>query len=351
MPIRTGIVRNDLYLQHLAGIPHVESPKRLKVLYDMLNNDTGNEFISVPPRPASHDELLLAHTESHILRIAATAGVKHSQLDSDTSTTPLSYEAAILAVGGTCALVDAIIEGQINNGFALIRPPGHHAERDTPMGFCLFNNVAVAAKYAINKYGLSKIAIIDWDLHHGNGTQSIFYDDPSVLFISTHQFPCYPGSGSLIEAGSGKGLGYTVNVPLTPGCSDGDFFQVFNRVVVPVVDSFQPDFLFVSAGFDIYAQDPLGGMKVTPKGFASLTRIMMELAHRCCNGRLALALEGGYHLVGLCESVNAVLKELHGQSMLSQADLSTLEKWTVPYVVKKVIEVQQAYWPAIKKLD
>jgi len=348
MSSRTGVVCHNLYKEHLAGSPHVESHERLQVIYDMLDAaDMAGKFLSVSPRPATHDELAWVHSHSHIERVAATEGKAHVSLDPDTQTTPLSYQAAKLAVGGLFSLVDNIFDGSIENGFALVRPPGHHAERDRAMGFCLFNNVALGARYAMNTYGVKKILIIDWDLHHGNATQNSFYTDPDVLYFSTHQYPYYPGTGGLREAGDGDGTGLTVNVPLSPGYGDGDFFKIFEQILSPIASTFEPELIFVSAGFDTYVGDPLGGMKVTPQGYAAMTRLIMDLAKQYASGRVAITLEGGYHLTGLRESVKAVLKELVGDSVLTPSNLEALEKGTAPPIVDDVIQVQEPYWPTL----
>ena len=348
VPPKTGVVRHDLYKQHLSNCPHVESPQRLQVIYDMLDGaDMAGRFVSISPRPATHDELAWVHSDSHVKRVAGTDGKTGMWLDADTQTTPLSYEAAKLAVGGLFSLVDKIFDGTIKNGFALVRPPGHHAERDHAMGFCLFNNVALGARYAMNIYGVKKILIVDWDLHHGNATQNTFYSEAAVLYFSTHQFPYYPGSGNLTEVGQGDGKGFTVNVPLSPGHGDVDFFQIFKQILVPIARAFKPELIFVSAGFDTYAGDPLGGMKVTPQGYAAMTRLIMNIAKTCASERVAITLEGGYHLTGLTESVRAVLRELAGDSILTARNLEVLEKGAAPPVIDDVIQVQRPYWPSL----
>ena len=348
MSSRTGLVCHELYKQHLANFPHVETPERLQVIYDMLDAaDMAGKFVTISPRPATHNELAWIHSDAHIRRVAATDGKAHASLDPDTQTTPLSYQAAQLAVGGLFVLVDKIFDGSVENGFALVRPPGHHAEADRAMGFCLFNNVALGARYAMNKYGVKRILIVDWDLHHGNATQHSFYTDPSVLYFSTHQFPHYPGTGSLKEVGHEEGRGFTVNVPLSPGYGDSEFFKIFTQVLAPITSDFKPELIFVSAGFDTFIGDPLGGMRVTPQGYAAMTRLMMGLAETYASGRLAMTLEGGYHLTGLKESVRAVLKELIGESILTADDLDGYEKGPEPPVVKEVTEAQRAYWPSL----
>ena len=348
MSSSTGVVCHDVYTQHLAGLPHVESPQRLQVIYEMLNGtDMAGKFVDISPRPATHDELAWVHSHSYIERVAGTDGKFHVSLDPDTQTTPLSYQAAKLAAGGLFSLVDKIFDGTVRNGFALVRPPGHHAERDRAMGFCLFNNVALGARYAMNTYGVKKILIVDWDLHHGNATQNTFYRDPDVLYFSTHQYPYYPGSGGLTEVGRERGQGFTVNVPLRTGHGDADFFQIFRQILYPIASAFKPELIFVSAGFDTYVGDPLGGMKVTPQGYAAMTRLIMDLAGAYAFGRVAFTLEGGYHLTGLRESSKAVLMELVGDSILTADNLEALEEGVAPGIIDDVIQVQRPYWSSL----
>jgi len=348
MSLKTGIVRHDIYKAHLAGYPHVESPQRLQVIYDMLDGpEMSGRFIEISPRDATDQELAWVHSKSHIKKVADTDGKAHTSLDPDTQTTSMSYQAAKKAVGGLFCLIDKIFDGTVHNGFALVRPPGHHAERDRAMGFCLFNNVACAALYAMNVYAVKKVLIVDWDLHHGNATQNTFYRDPAVLYFSTHQFPYYPGSGNLTEVGHEDGKGFTVNVALQPGCGDTEFFQIFEKILVPITSSFEPELILISAGFDTYVDDPLGGMNMSTKGYAALTRIMMGLANKYSADRLLVTLEGGYHLAGLKKSVKAVLEELLQESILTKDDLETFKEGHMPPVVEEVLNVQRAYWPTL----
>ncbi len=341
--MKTGIVREPIYLEHLRGFPHVESPRRLEVLYDLLDRNFSGRLYPVSSREAAPEVLAAIHTPDHIRRVAATAGRNHVSLDPDTQTTAQSYEAAIHAAGGLTALIDALLDGEIENGFALVRPPGHHAEAQRAMGFCLFNNVAIGTAYARQRRGLERILIVDWDLHHGNGTQHSFWNSPEVLYFSTHQYPYYPGTGGLQEVGGKEAPGFTVNVPLSSGCLDEDFAQIFERILVPIGRQFKPELILISAGFDTYYEDPLGAMMVTPKGFARLTRIVQGLAKEVCGGRLLLALEGGYHLNGLRQSVLAVLKELQGDSVLSPEETAADNRADLA-VVRQVWNVQQHYW-------
>ncbi|MCX8110034.1 MAG: histone deacetylase [Syntrophorhabdaceae bacterium] len=309
--MKTGIVREDIYLEHVIDYYHPESPERLKYIYSMLDEKDNKDLIRVPARSATHEEISLIHDQRYIESIHATKG-KSVRLDPDTSTSPKSYEAALMAAGGFLNLIDSLMAGEIDNGFAFIRPPGHHAERNRAMGFCLFNNIAIGARYLEKRYNLKRIIIVDFDLHHGNGTQHSFYRDSTVLFFSTHQYPYYPGTGWLEETGEGEGRGYTVNVPFSYGMGDDDYMFAFKEVLVPVADMYKPEIILVSAGFDAHYNDPLGGMRVTEKGYAMMTRILLETAQKHCSGRLLYALEGGYGLEGLTNSVRAVIKEMKG---------------------------------------
>ncbi|MBA4393602.1 MAG: histone deacetylase [Desulfobacca sp.] len=322
---------------------HVESPQRLEVIYKMLKDDFSGRLKSVVPRPATHQELAFIHKPDYIERVASTAGKSYVSLDPDTQTSPRSYEAAVLAAGGLFSLVDALLAGKIDNGFALTRPPGHHAEAHRAMGFCLFNNVALAAEYGRHRHGLEKVLIIDWDLHHGNGSQHSFWENNKVLYCSTHQYPYYPGTGAAGEVGGSKAQGYTVNVPLSSGYEDDDFVQIFERILLPIGRQFKPDLILISAGFDTYFLDPLGAMRVTPNGFARMTRILLGLAEEVCQGRLLLALEGGYHLEGLSLSTRAVLQELLGESTLSPQEQQPNSRPDLS-VVQKVWSIQKNYW-------
>lgn len=330
-------------MEHIKDFHHVESSQRLEVIYEMVQANFSGRLKSIVPRPATHQELATIHKPDYIKRVASTAGKSYVSLDPDTQTSPRSYEAAVLAAGGLFALVDALMAKKIDNGFALTRPPGHHAEADRARGFCLFNNVALAAEYGRLRHGLEKVLIVDWDLHHGNGSQHSFWESDKVLYFSTHQYPYYPGTGALGEVGGAKAEGYTVNVPLSSGYDDEDFAQIFERILLPIGRQFKPDLILTSAGFDTYYLDPLGAMQVTPKGFARMTRNLLQLAGEVCQGRLLLVLEGGYHLEGLSLSTLAVLQELLGESTLSAEQQQTDSRPDLS-VVKKVWDIQKNYW-------
>jgi acetoin utilization deacetylase AcuC-like enzyme len=345
---KTGIVRDDRYMEHTANGYHPESPQRLETLYRMLGEPAmRGKYEEIKPRMAIQEELELIHRESYIRLVASTAGREMTMLDPDTYACSRSFEAAKLAAGGILAAVDRVWRGEVDNAFAFIRPPGHHAESDRAMGFCLFNNVAIAASYALKAHKIQKALIIDWDLHHGNGTQHSFYGRDDVLYFSTHQYPYYPGTGFFSETGSGPGKGFTVNVPLPPGPGDGEYARVFEEILEPVALEFHPDVVFVSAGFDIHHQDPLGGMQVTPQGFANLAKIILEIAQKICKGKVIFVLEGGYHLDGLRDSAREVLRAMRGEilpggregEMAKQADPRLIEP-----ILKKVKEAHKSNW-------
>ena len=258
------------------------------------------------PRRATREELLTIHDHSYIDEIAATAG-KAVMLDPDTFTSPESYEIALLAAG---AAIDAARHAHRTRerAIALVRPPGHHAEPDRAMGFCLFNNIAIAAA-VLRADGLSRVAIVDIDVHHGNGTQSAFYSDPTVLYISTHQYPYYPGTGPAEETGSGAGKGFTLNVPMSAGATDAVFDKVYTAVVVPALERFRPEMILVSAGFDAHEDDPLGGMRMTTGGYGHVVARLEQAAAELCEGRIAYVTEGGYDLQALRACLDATIEE------------------------------------------
>jgi acetoin utilization deacetylase AcuC-like enzyme len=346
---KTGVVKDDRYINHRTGAGHPESHRRLEVVYDMLEEpDMADQFQEVPVRRSDLDELLLVHSPEYVNMVAATEGKDYCRLDPDTATSPGSYEAALLAAGGLCQAISMVISGELDNAFALVRPPGHHAEGSRAMGFCLFNNVAIGARYAQESHNLKRILVVDWDLHHGNGTQHSFEKDPSILYFSTHQYPYYPGTGDHNEVGIGKGEGFTVNVPLSTGHGDGEYVGIFEKILKPIALEFDPELILVSAGFDIYENDPLGGMLVTPKGFAALTRSIMDIAGTCCGGKIVFTLEGGYELTGLRDSLKTVLKELAGLSethledIVSQGNQSALDR-----IASRVLQAHGRFWKSL----
>lgn len=348
MSKNTGIVKDWRYLRHGTEFSHPESPQRLVSIYEMLDNpDMVWKFIGIDAREASRAELERVHRPTYIDTIASTAGQSMFMLDPDTVATPETYEIARLAAGGVMNAIDTVTYREADNAFALIRPPGHHAQAGTAAGFCIFNNIAIGARHAMALHGTERILIVDWDLHHGNGTQEIFYEDREVLYFSTHQYPAYPGTGGMGEMGRGKGLGYTVNVPLNPGADDALYVRVFRDILSPIALAFRPEIILVSAGFDPYFGDPLGEMKVTPEGFACLTRVLLDLADEWCGGRLVMVLEGGYNVQGLTKCVRAVLLEMIGETHVTEATLSRMAGETgeqADRVIGRVRERLAPYW-------
>jgi len=347
---KTAILKNDLFLEHIPDFNHVESPDRLRIIYEQLEQQPLNELFLYPEFASAPVETIeLNHTKEHVMRVAGTAGKTFSSLDPDTQASSRSYDAACLAAGAVMNGMEMIMQGEADNAFALVRPPGHHAEADRAMGFCLFNNVAVGARYGLQNLGLERIAIIDWDLHHGNGTQNSFYTSNEVLYLSTHAFPYYPGSGSIGEVGAGKGEGYTVNVPLSGGHDDRAFAKIFQELIVPVTREYRPDFIIISAGFDTYFADPLGTMAVTEQGFACMTKQVVDLAAEICEGRVLVALEGGYNLRGLRDGILGVLAELTGNpecpgKVADSALQAILESDREVPVIEQVRNIAKRYW-------
>ncbi len=308
---KLSIVSNDLFLAHQNPPGHPECPERLTSILGVLEGSTLMEkTVSADTRPATEEEITLAHSKPYFDMVKSTSGKEFSQLDSDTSACGVSFDAALAGSGGLVCSVNNILSGEIDTAFVLARPPGHHAEHDRAMGFCLFNHVAVAGGHLLANCGLEKVLIIDWDVHHGNGTQHIFYDSDKVLYFSVHQFPFYPGTGSLKELGYKDGLVYTVNVPCPAMLGDEDYLRIFAEILKPLTEQYSPEFILVSAGFDAYQVDPLGGMLVTSEGFARLTRFVMQLAEENCRGNIAFLLEGGYNTAEIGLIVKSVTEEI-----------------------------------------
>jgi acetoin utilization deacetylase AcuC-like enzyme len=306
----TRLLTDPLMLEHRAGPMHPESPGRLKAITDLLARAPIEGVEAGSPRPATRAELLAVHDAAYLDRVLGLAG-QTAELDEDTGMSPKSAEASLLAAGAAAELTLDVLEGRAQNGFALVRPPGHHAERRHAMGFCLFNNIAIAAEVARSK--VDRVLIVDWDVHHGNGTQSHFWARSDVLFMSAHQYPFYPGSGDPSETGAGAGGGYTVNCGLPEGQGDADYGDVFERLFLPIARRFRPQLVLVSAGFDAHRADPLGGMDVTERGFAAMCSAVKAVADETAAGRLVLLLEGGYDLDGLANSVHACVEVLAGR--------------------------------------
>ena len=321
----TYLIYSDIYLEHNTGM-HPENKMRLENSFAYLKrkgwldqpagspNNRGKLNLT-PPRKATVEEIAYIHNKDYIRSVEEMAAQGFGYLDPDTPVSKKSYEAALFAAGGVLTAADKVMETQKSNAFCLVRPPGHHSLPDQGMGFCLFNNIAIGARYVQKKHGIKKVAIIDWDRHHGNGTQEAFYEDDTVLFCSLHRYPYYPGSGASSENGQGKGKGFTANLPLDGHLSSQDYIDAFAALINNAVKPFKPEFIFISAGFDTYAHDPLGGLGLEAEDYASLTKMVMEASREAgCQGRIVSALEGGYDLQGLPLCIEAHLAALSGNS-------------------------------------
>ena len=321
----TALIYDPIFLEHITPEQHLDKPERLQWAMDVLRGLNWLEregLVQLAPRAATVDELAAVHERDYIRKVEAAArkaakeqesgGRKTRFFATDTYISARSYEAAIKAAGAPITAIDAIMKGEVTNAYCLVRPPGHHAVAESAMGFCLFNNVAVAARYAIDQYKLERVMIIDYDVHHGNATQEMFYEDPRVLYFSIHQAPFYPGTGLSDERGAGAGLGTTINVPLPATTGYETYEPVFRQVMAPAAERFDPQLLLVSAGFDAHWKDPLGGMYLSTAGFARLTGIIIELAQYLCNGRLVMVQEGGYDLQAMANCVATCVNLLLG---------------------------------------
>ena len=311
--MKTALIHHPIYRDHDTGPDHPETPLRYEVIINAIKADDSlnEQLIEVTPDPVTKGLIQAAHTPQHLKRIEQAFEEGWPQLDMDTVISAKSYDAALLAAGGAIAAVDAVMDGAAKNVFAAVRPPGHHATAERTMGFCIFNNVAIAAKYAQSKYkDIERVAIVDWDVHHGNGTQGIFYDDPTVFFFSMHQYPWYPGTGSRGETGHGRGLGSTLNVPVKASTPATDQKRAFDAAIEEMSVKMKPDIIFISAGFDAHLDDPLGQLRLQDADFVSLTSTVKEWADEVCEGRIVSCLEGGYNLDTLGETVAAHVREL-----------------------------------------
>ncbi len=307
----TGFIYHPDYLRHNTGSGHPERSERLQALVRHLaGTDFYSELAHITPEPAADELIRTVHPQSYLDFVQNSCETRLQYLDSDTVVCEHSYRSALLAVGGVVTACRAVMAGKVANAFCVVRPPGHHAEPERAMGFCLINNVAVAARYLQRQAGIQRVCIIDWDVHHGNGTQAVFYNDPSVLYISLHQHPLYPGTGATDERGLDEGTGYNRNFPLPAGTGDDEYIRILESQISRGVAEFKPDFLLLSAGFDAHHQDPLAKMLVTEAGFSEMTRLVKEMAAEHCGGRLVSALEGGYHLEALSASVENHLRVL-----------------------------------------
>jgi acetoin utilization deacetylase AcuC-like enzyme len=340
-----AVLRSALFREHYAKHSHPECPERLIAaeagLDDALAADPELAVVEIEPRAATRDELLRVHTSELLAELSAIRG-RAGHLDGDTFFSAQSLDAAEHAAGGAVALVDALLDGRANLGLALVRPPGHHATRDTAMGFCLLNNIAVAAAHAL-EHGKSRVLIFDWDVHHGNGTEDIFYSDPRVLFCSTHQFPWYPGTGRTSAVGDGKGRGFTVNVPLSAGATDATELAVVDNLLLPLIRQYRPELILVSAGYDAHRDDPLGGLHFSEAGYGALSQRLSAVAHEL-SVPMALLLEGGYDLPSLrgslAASVGGLVAGAHGRAPSEPTGVSSAGAQDL----EQALDAQRQFW-------
>jgi acetoin utilization deacetylase AcuC-like enzyme len=308
----TAYLYSPIFLEH-AEYGHPESPERLEEIMRVLNA-TGilSRLIAIDPVPATDAQIIAAHTREHLARVQELCARGGGHFDADTYANERSFDAARLAAGALVRAVDAVMAREVDNAFALVRPPGHHATKHRAMGFCLFNNVAIGAHHALAAHCLDRVLIVDYDVHHGNGTQDIFYHSPRALYFSTHQYPHYPGTGNWDEIGEGEGRGYTVNVPLPPGVGDEGYQLIFDDLLFPLAERYRPQIVLASVGFDAHWRDPLAMESLSLAGYTTLARTLIEIANEMCDGRIVFALEGGYDLEVVANGVASTCRALLG---------------------------------------
>jgi acetoin utilization deacetylase AcuC-like enzyme len=341
MPVT--LFTSNRFADHLTPPGHPERVERYEVMDVVASEVRAAGGRVEEPRAATDEEITRVHDRDYLARIRQTAG-RAVSLDPDTFTSPETFEVARVAAGAAVSAVDHVLAGgRGTRAFALVRPPGHHAERDRAMGFCFFNNVAIAAAHARAR-GLPRVAIVDYDVHHGNGTQWTFYDEPRVLFISSHQYPYYPGTGAAEDIGTGAGTGFTVNLPLAAGATDADYVRAFEAIAWPVLRQFKPELICISAGFDAYLDDPLGGMRVTAPCFGRLTGAIASIADECCDGRVVAVTEGGYDLKGLADCLRATIGALDGRAPAAAATSGDAATPRADATIRAVTPHLAKYW-------
>ena len=337
------LIGGDRFIEHQTPEGHPEQPARARVMQEVSRRWIEAGGALTPPRPATRAELVRVHTPAYVDQIAATAG-QQCRLDPDTYASAESYDVALHAVGAAIGAVEhTLAEG--TPAIAFVRPPGHHAEQDRAMGFCLFNNVAAAAASA-RAAGVDRVVVLDYDVHHGNGTQWMFYDDPRVLYVSLHHYPFYPGTGAVTDVGRGDGIGFTLNVPLEAGAGDADYDRAMRELVGPIVTAFAPELILLSAGYDAHARDPLGGMRLSTEGYAGMTAHVQRLAASCCHGRLAAVTEGGYDLRALDACLESTLAQLAEEPPTSAASVAG-DTRRIDRVMPAVRRALDPYWPGV----
>ncbi len=318
----TGVIYHDLFGKHLEGYPHVESPERYRSVIGCLRKSAFLDELSfIEAEPAKIEWIKAVHDYAYVDAILSLEINHPIFLDAgDTVATHYSIQAALHSAGAGVQAAGMVLEGKLASAFCAGRPPGHHAERDRAMGFCIFNNIAITASWLLNEGGVDRVAIVDWDVHHGNGTENIFLDDDRVFYISLHQYPHYPGSGHLSTVGTGIGTGYNLNIPVESGVDDSVYISRFNEQVIPALEGYKPGFILISAGFDAHAEDPLSGGLLSSSVFGEMTRLLKSVADRHCGGRIVSLLEGGYNLEALAESVEKHVEILVTDTSCGQSD-------------------------------
>ncbi len=340
-----GIVRDPLFKRHENGPYHPERPSRLEAIDEMLAAfEYRHRLHELTPRDATHEEVARVHSAEYIARIADSRRRETTYLDPDTTAGPWSYAAALRAAGGCITAADAVLDGEVESAFVFARPPGHHAEPDRAMGFCLFNSVATAAAHAVAGRGLQRVAVLDWDVHHGNGTSYSFYDRTDILVISLHQSPLFPGTGATSETGTGPGTGYSINVPLPPGKRDEEYLMIFESVVLPALRWYRPQLIIVSSGYDADSRDPIAGMELSSEAFGSMTTALCDSVASELGAKLLFVLEGGYSPAALQEGVEHTIRALLGERYRTTVDRVSPDASEIDSIVSTLRTAHNERW-------